>query len=64
MELRGCRIKYSDSTKGFGIFSSNHASDGKVFIFFYFLAQAIYIFAAFRGVSQGYLGFYCTFVSL
>ncbi|PHU29218.1 hypothetical protein BC332_01311 [Capsicum chinense] len=28
VELRGCRIKYSDSTKGFGIFSSNHASDG------------------------------------
>ncbi|XP_055817376.1 uncharacterized protein LOC129886629 isoform X2 [Solanum dulcamara] len=27
-ELRGCRIKYSDSSKGFGIFSSNHASDG------------------------------------
>ncbi|MCD9645119.1 hypothetical protein HAX54_033822 [Datura stramonium] len=28
VELRGCRIKYSDSSKGFGIFSSNHASDG------------------------------------
>ncbi|XP_049351397.1 uncharacterized protein LOC125815875 isoform X1 [Solanum verrucosum] len=27
-ELRGCRIKYSESSKGFGIFSSNHASDG------------------------------------
>ncbi|XP_016450466.1 uncharacterized protein LOC107775252 isoform X2 [Nicotiana tabacum] len=27
-ELRGCRIKYSHSSKGFGIFSSNHTSDG------------------------------------
>ncbi|KAK4379343.1 hypothetical protein RND71_001205 [Anisodus tanguticus] len=28
VELRGCNIKYSDSIKGFGIFSSNHSSDG------------------------------------
>ncbi|XP_075094368.1 uncharacterized protein LOC107795691 isoform X5 [Nicotiana tabacum] len=27
-ELRGCRIKYSHSSKGFGVFSSNHISDG------------------------------------
>lgn len=27
-ELRGCKIKYSDSSKGFGIFSSNEVSDG------------------------------------
>lgn len=28
MELRGCKIKYSDSDKGFGIFADNDVSDG------------------------------------
>ncbi|KAL2552968.1 SET domain-containing protein [Forsythia ovata] len=28
VELRGCKIKYCDSTKGFGIFSSNDVANG------------------------------------
>ncbi|XP_074273062.1 uncharacterized protein LOC141596719 [Silene latifolia] len=28
VELRGCNIKYCDSSKGFGIFSDTHVSDG------------------------------------
>ncbi|CAL9006984.1 unnamed protein product [Prunus brigantina] len=31
-ELRGCKIKYSDSSKGFGIFSSNEVSDGVLLV--------------------------------
>ncbi|KAJ4704948.1 SET domain-containing protein [Melia azedarach] len=32
VELRGCEIKYSDETKGFGIFSSNKVSDGVLLV--------------------------------
>ncbi|VVA19399.1 PREDICTED: histone-lysine N-methyltransferase [Prunus dulcis] len=31
-ELRGCKINYSDSSKGFGIFSSNEVSDGVLLV--------------------------------
>ncbi|KAH0980373.1 hypothetical protein GBA52_007550 [Prunus armeniaca] len=31
-ELRGCKIKYSDSSKGLGIFSSNEVSDGVLLV--------------------------------
>nr|AKM76811.1 SET domain-containing protein [Hypseocharis bilobata] len=31
-ELRGCKIKYCDSSKGFGIYSSNDASDGVLLV--------------------------------
>ncbi|KAH9788119.1 SET domain-containing protein [Citrus sinensis] len=32
VELRGCKIKYSDESKGFGIFSSNEFSDGVLLV--------------------------------
>ncbi|KAJ7951059.1 SET domain-containing protein [Quillaja saponaria] len=32
VELRGCNIKYSDSNKGFGIFSDKEASDGVLLV--------------------------------
>ncbi|XP_044493771.1 actin-histidine N-methyltransferase isoform X2 [Mangifera indica] len=32
VELRGCKIKYSDENKGFGIFSSDEASDGVLLV--------------------------------
>ncbi|KAK6920202.1 hypothetical protein RJ641_016106 [Dillenia turbinata] len=32
VELRGCNIKRCDSTKGFGIFSSNNVSDGVLLV--------------------------------
>ncbi|XP_059456811.1 uncharacterized protein LOC132186772 isoform X2 [Corylus avellana] len=32
VELRGCKIKYCDSNKGFGIFSANEASDGVLLV--------------------------------
>nr|XP_011469095.1 PREDICTED: uncharacterized protein LOC101298742 isoform X2 [Fragaria vesca subsp. vesca] len=32
VELRGCKIKYSDSDKGFGIFADNHVSDGVLLV--------------------------------
>ncbi|RXH93568.1 hypothetical protein DVH24_014144 [Malus domestica] len=31
-ELRGCKINYSDSNKGFGIFSANDVSDGVLLV--------------------------------
>ncbi|RXI06978.1 hypothetical protein DVH24_026114 [Malus domestica] len=31
-ELHGCKIKYSDSNKGFGIFSANDVSDGVLLV--------------------------------
>ncbi|KAL5796285.1 hypothetical protein ACOSQ2_001105 [Xanthoceras sorbifolium] len=32
VELRGCKIKYCGENKGFGIFSSNHVSDGVLLV--------------------------------
>ncbi|XP_031267753.1 uncharacterized protein LOC116126187 isoform X2 [Pistacia vera] len=32
VELRGCKIKYSDENKGFGIFSSSEVSDGVLLV--------------------------------
>ncbi|KAM5555070.1 hypothetical protein ABKV19_023130 [Rosa sericea] len=32
VELRGCKIKYSDSDKGFGIFAANDVSDGVLLV--------------------------------
>ncbi|KAK9758005.1 hypothetical protein RND81_01G200200 [Saponaria officinalis] len=32
VELRGCKIKYCDSTKGFGLFCDTHVSDGVLLV--------------------------------
>ncbi|GMH21694.1 hypothetical protein Nepgr_023536 [Nepenthes gracilis] len=32
VELRGCEIRYCDSSKGFGLFSASHASDGVLLV--------------------------------
>ncbi|GAB2285440.1 hypothetical protein Dimus_019891 [Dionaea muscipula] len=32
VQLRGCKIKYCDSNKGFGLFSANDASDGVLLV--------------------------------
>lgn len=32
VDLRGCKIKYSDASKGFGLYSSNNASDGVLIV--------------------------------